>query len=269
MTPLLEVRDLAVRYSGLNAVDHVSLTVEPGTLIGLIGPNGAGKTTLVDALTGFTTPTTGAVFFGGENITRTPAHRRSRQGLARTFQSIELFEDLTVREHLLVSTERPHWFSMVADALRPHREPDGDDAIDWALDLLDLSEHAHRLPRELSQGQRKLVGVARALATRPALVLLDEPAAGLDTHESEMLGQRLRGLLDHGITVLLVDHDMGLVLGVCDSIWVLEFGRIIAHATPDEIRSNEAVVAAYLGGQSERRPERGSEPGDAPAESPT
>jgi branched-chain amino acid transport system ATP-binding protein len=251
MTPLLEVRDLAVRYSGLNAVDHVSLTVEPGTIVGLIGPNGAGKTTLVDALTGFTTPSTGAVLFGGEDITRTPAHRRSSRGLARTFQSIELFEDLTVREQLLVSTERTRWFSMVTEALRPHREPDND-AIEWALDLLDLSEHAYRLPRELSQGQRKLVGVARALAGRPSLVLLDEPAAGLDTHESEMLGHRLRGLIDHGITVLLVDHDVGLVLGVCDSIWVLEFGRIIAHASPDEIRSDAAVVAAYLGDQYHR-----------------
>jgi branched-chain amino acid transport system ATP-binding protein len=249
MTAILELRDLSVRYGGLNAVDHLSMTVEPGTFVGLIGPNGAGKTTLVDSITGFVSPSSGTVAFGGRDITRASAHHRARLGLRRTFQSIELFEDLTVRENVLVSTEPSRWYSVVTDLLWParwHPNP----LVDWALDLLGLTDHADRMPPELSQGQRKLVGVARALADEPKLVLLDEPAAGLDTAESEVLGGHLRGLLDHGITVLLVDHDMGLVLGVCDTIWVLDFGRIIAHSSPAEVRNDPSVIAAYLGTQA-------------------
>ena len=244
--PLLDVRDLAVSFGGLNAVDHVSMTVDAGTLVGLIGPNGAGKTTLVDALTGFVAPSSGDIVFDGRRLTRAPAHRRSRLGIARTFQSIELFEDLTVRENVLVSAEPSRWTAIVTDALWPSRRR-ANERADWALGLFGLLDQGERRPSELSQGQRKLVGVARALAGNPKLVLLDEPAAGLDTAESEVLGEHLRGLLDHGITVLLVDHDMGLVLGVCDTIWVLEFGRIIAHAAPAEIRNDAAVVTAYLG----------------------
>jgi branched-chain amino acid transport system ATP-binding protein len=246
VTPLLELDEVSVRYGGLNALDHVSLSVERGTLTGLIGPNGAGKTTIVDALTGFVPGATGTMTFDGRRLARVPPHRRARRGLARTFQSIELFEDLTVHENVLVSAEPSRWSSILTDTLLPKRRPRNEQA-EWALELVGLTAHAGRMPGELSQGQRKLVGVARALAAQPKLVLLDEPAAGLDTAESELLGRHLRGILDHGITVLLVDHDMGLVLGVCDTIWVLEFGRVIAHGTPAEIQRDQAVVTAYLG----------------------
>jgi branched-chain amino acid transport system ATP-binding protein len=249
VSALLDVDSLVVRYGGLNAVDGVSMSVEPGTLVGLIGPNGAGKTTFVDALTGFVTTAGGAITYNGRRIDRAPPHQRARRGLVRTFQSIELFEDLTVRENVLAAAEQSHWWSMLADAVAPRRGGTPAD-VDWALGLLGLDDCRGRLPSELSQGRRKLVGVARALASRPTLLLLDEPAAGLDTGESRMLGGHLRDVLQHGITVLLVDHDMGLVLGVCDTLWVLDYGRVIANGTPDEIRRNQDVIAAYLGGDS-------------------
>jgi branched-chain amino acid transport system ATP-binding protein len=243
---LLDISELVVRYGGVNAVDRVSLTVEPGTVVGLIGPNGAGKTTLVDALTGFVPAAQGTITFDGARIDDLSAHERARRGVVRTFQSIELFEDLTVRENVLAAAERTRWWSLFADAVAPSRgAPPAD--VDWALSLLELDDTAERLPSVLSLGQRKLVGVARALASRPKLLLLDEPAAGLDTGESQILGDHLRGVLDHGITVLLVDHDMALVLGVCDTLWVLDYGRLIAHGTPEEIQRNADVVTAYLG----------------------
>jgi len=249
VTPLLELRDVSVHFGGLAALDGASLSVEAGTLVGLIGPNGAGKTTLVDALTGFVTVSAGTMDFDGRRLTRIPPHRRARRGLARTFQSIELFEDLTVHQNVLVSAEPSRWYSILTDIFVPHARPENASA-DWALELVGLGAYGARMPGELSQGQRKLVGVARALAAEPKLVLLDEPAAGLDTAESELLGGHLRALLDHGITVLLVDHDMSLVLGVSDMIWVLEFGRVIARGTPTEIQRDEAVVTAYLGERS-------------------
>jgi ABC-type branched-subunit amino acid transport system ATPase component len=246
VSTLLDISDLVVRYGGVNAVDRVSLTVEPGTVVGLIGPNGAGKTTLVDALTGFVPTAQGTITFDGARIDDLPAHERARRGVVRTFQSIELFEDLTVRENVLAAAERTRWWSLFADVVTPARGVAPAD-VDWALSLFDLDETADRLPSVLSLGQRKLVGVARALASRPKLLLLDEPAAGLDTGESQILGMHLRGVLDHGITVLLVDHDMALVLGVCDTLWVLDYGRLIAHGTPEEIQHNADVVTAYLG----------------------
>jgi branched-chain amino acid transport system ATP-binding protein len=256
MASLLETANLSVSFGGLRAVDAVDVAVEPGGIVGLIGPNGAGKTTFIDALTGFVSAT-GRIGFDGRDITRTRADRRAHAGLARTWQSLELFDDLTVAENLQVAAEHATFARVVADLFRPHR-PGDTKAVDEALDLLDLTAIANRLPTELSHGQRKLVGVARALASRPRLVCMDEPAAGLDTSESEALGRRLRDIVGGGVTILLIDHDMGLVLSVCDYVYVLEFGRLIARGTPGEIRGNELVLAAYLGERARREVEVGS-----------
>ena len=246
---LLDVRGLRVVYGGVIAVNNVDLSVAEGHVQGLIGPNGAGKTSMIDALTGYHRPSAGSVLFGGTDITRTRAHRRARMGLVRTFQSVELFDDLTVDENLLVASERAGVGQALREIVMPARASDGS-AVDWATAVCDLGTVVDRYPHEISHGQRKLVGVARALAQRPRLVLLDEPAAGLDTDESIELGQRLRSLPDeHGVSVLLVDHDMGLVLSVCDRLMVLDFGSRIAEGTPAEIRQDPRVLAAYLGSQ--------------------
>jgi branched-chain amino acid transport system ATP-binding protein len=243
---LLHVDALRVSYGGVIAVDDVDLRVEEGSVVGLIGPNGAGKTSTIDALTGYHAPASGSVTFAGEDITRLKPHTRARRGLVRTFQSVELFDDLTVEENLLVASQRMGVSAALRDLLLPVRKhPRGD--VDWALDLCGLTDVADRYPTELSHGLRKLVGVARALAQKPRLVLMDEPAAGLDTDESEELGRHLAALPQAGVTVLLVDHDMSLVLGICDAVVVLDFGRVIARGTPQEIRADEAVVGAYLG----------------------
>ncbi len=245
---LFEARGLSVRYGGVSANEDVDLEVPEGALVGLIGPNGAGKTTFLDAVTGFTPPSAGTIRFGGEVLDDVPAHRRAARGLVRTFQSLELFEDVSVRDNLLAAADRPGWRDLVRDLVRPERPTPGAEAADRALRLVGLEAMAERQPTELSHGQRTLVGVARALAMQPRLLLLDEPAGGLDTAESEELGHRLRGLVDDdGISVLLVDHDMGLVFGVCDVIHVLDFGRVIASGTPEEIRRDPQVLSAYLG----------------------
>lgn len=253
---MIEVKDLTVRFGGVTPLDSMTARFEPGTN-GLIGPNGAGKTSMIDALTGYHRPAAGRVRFGGRDVTRMRPHLRARAGLVRTFQSVELFDDLTVDENLLVAAEHAGLRHALRDLFLPARAPDRTD-VDWAIGVCGLTDIVDRYPREISHGQRKLVGVGRALAQRPRLVLLDEPAAGLDTDESLALGRRLRSLPDeHGVTVLLVDHDMGLVLGVCDHILVLDFGRQIARGTPEEIRSDPRVLKAYLGSQGSAQ--RGAE----------
>jgi branched-chain amino acid transport system ATP-binding protein len=181
----------------------------------------------------------------GKELSGRPPHERARLGLARTWQSIELFDDLTVRENLTVASYRPSVWSTVKEVLS--RPVGSTAAAEAALKLLGLDGMVDAMPSELTQGQRKLVGVARALAAEPRLVCLDEPAAGLDTKESVELGGRLRGIVNAGMPVLLVDHDMGLVLGISDYVVVLEFGKVIARGKPDEVRRHPRVVAAYLG----------------------
>lgn len=242
MTALLRARDVAVRFGGVHALAGVDLEVQEGQLVGLIGPNGAGKTTFVDAMTGFV-PYTGRIELDGRDLAGLPPHARARAGLARTWQSTELFDDLNIRENLAVAAHRTS-----GRARRRLRWPTTTSvATDESLDLVELGWAGEMMPGDLSQGQRKVAGVARAIAMRPRLLCLDEPAAGLDTSESEELGQRLRGLADSGTSMLLIDHDMGLVLSICDQVFVLEFGRLVAAGPPDVVRRDPSVITAYLG----------------------
>jgi branched-chain amino acid transport system ATP-binding protein len=249
MMELLRTTDMTVSFGGLRAVDAVDFSVEQGKLVGLIGPNGAGKTTFIDGITGFV-PATGKIEFLGHDIANEPAHKRARRGLGRTWQSLELFEDLTINENLRVAADRQSAIGFLADLVLPQRRRNQAN-VEFALDVLGLRDLAERMPNEISQGQRKLVSAARALAARPQLVCMDEPAAGLDTTESQELGRRMRDIIDAGITIFLVDHDMGLVLNVCDYIYVIEFGAKIAEGTPDEIKNDPRVIEAYLGSSAE------------------
>jgi ABC-type branched-subunit amino acid transport system ATPase component len=243
---LLSVQDVSVRFGGVKALDGVTFEVVEGQLFGLIGPNGAGKTTLIEAVSGFLPQATGSVDFAGRPLTGLPAYRRAQLGLVRTFQAIELFDDLTVRENLVAAAHRRTWWQSLADMVLPRRDRQVA-VVDDVLDLLELGAVGHLHPPQLSQGQRKLAGVARALACSPRLVMLDEPAAGLDSDESLALGERLRAVVTSGVTVLLVDHDMGLVLGTCDRLVVLDFGKVLASGTPAQIRTDQRVIDAYLG----------------------
>jgi branched-chain amino acid transport system ATP-binding protein len=251
MSTLLDARQVTVTYGGVHANDHVDLTIEEGQFVGLIGANGAGKTTFVDAITGFAPVAEGQVTFAGDDITALAPEQRAARGLVRTFQSLELFDDLTVYDNLLVACEPSRLWSLPRDIFRRTRPPEIEERVHWALDTVGASQFATRLPEDLSHGQRKLVGIARALAARPRLVLLDEPAAGLDAAESAALSTVLRGLLLEGISVFLIDHDMSLVLSVCDYVFVLDFGHIVAQGPPSVIRRDPAVIAAYLGDSSE------------------
>jgi sulfate-transporting ATPase len=229
----LRVVGLSVSYGGVAAVAGVSFAVRSGTITGLIGPNGAGKTTTMDALCGFA-GYRGTIELRGRPLEGLAPHRRARLGLGRTFQGIDLYDDLTVEENVVVGQYTAGSTASTAD-------------LDQLLATLELSPVRDRNVRELSQGRRQLVSVARALAGRPTLLLLDEPAAGLDSSESQWLADRLRAVRDGGVTILLVDHDVNLVLGLCDEIHVLDFGHLISSGPPDAIRGDPAVAEAYLG----------------------
>ena len=230
---VLHVDGLSVRYGGVTAVDTVALRVPRGGIVGLIGPNGAGKTSAIDAITGFA-KSTGSVALDDARIDGLKPHQRVRRGLARTFQALELYDDLTVEENV----------SAAAFGLRGAARHG---AVQQALDLVGIADLRERHAGDLSQGQRQLVSIARACAADPQVVLLDEPAAGLDSTESQWLGDRIHAISATGTGVLLIDHDVALVLDVCDYIYVLDFGRVIAEGAPDTIRADRAVIDAYLG----------------------
>jgi len=236
---LLEAKDLNVRFGAHHAVVDVSFSVDAGQIVGLIGPNGAGKTTTFNAVTGVQT-CTGVVQLDGVDVSRAPAHRRARLGMNRTFQRLEVFGSMTSYENVLTAAEI---------SARAHRRPlrDAVAVADDIVDLLGLGEIAGRRADALPTGQARLVELGRALATRPKVVLLDEPASGLDEHESAHLAEVLTGLTERETALLLVEHDVDLVMRLCSEIYVLDFGEVIAHGTPDDIRGDAKVQDAYLG----------------------
>ncbi len=244
--PVLRTEALMVRFGGLVALNGVTLDCERGQLTGLIGPNGAGKTTFVDAVTGYLpNNSAGSVLVEGVDVFGRAPHRLAHDGLTRTWQTLELFDDISVRANLDVASERLTVVGAAIDFFRPNRR---NDRVDEVLDLLAMSDIADRRSSELSQGQRKMVGVGRALVASTAkIILLDEPAAGLDKAETEWFGTQLRHLCEQGLTMLLIEHDMGLVFNVCDRIHVLVFGELRASGTPQQIRGDPEVIAAYLG----------------------
>lgn len=243
----LSVSGVTLRFGGVVALEDVSLDVQPGTVVGLLGPNGAGKTSLVDVVTGYAQPSSGTVCLGGTDITSWSATKRSRAGLGRTFQALELFDDLTVSENLMAASDRRDLLAYLTDLVWPGRSRLTGTAA-AAVDELELAETLDRRPRELSYGQQRLVAIARAVATRPAVLLLDEPCAGLDEHESAELGHLIRRLADEWrIAVLLIEHDVDLVLNTSDRVVVLESGRVIFEGAPGDVSADPRVRSAYLG----------------------
>ncbi|HEY9564431.1 MAG TPA: ABC transporter ATP-binding protein, partial [Nocardioides sp.] len=243
----LEVQAVSVNFGGVSALQDVTLRVEPGEVVGVLGPNGAGKTTLLDVISGFTHPLRGEVLLNGTTVDRWSPERRARAGIVRSWQAVELFEEMTVRENLLVAADPKSPWRYLLDLVRPGVQPSTTVIEDVVRDL-DLHEHLDRRPSELPQGIARMVGIARAIAAEPRVLLLDEPAAGLDATESAELGAEIRRLAQgRGIGVLLVEHDVPMLMAVCDRLVAIDFGRRIAAGTPDEVGNDPAVVAAYLG----------------------
>jgi branched-chain amino acid transport system ATP-binding protein len=252
---ILDVDGLTLKFGGLTALDDVSFHINEGEILGLIGPNGAGKTTCFNAITGVYRPTSGTIRFNGDSLAGKKRFEITQAGIARTFQNIRLFPTMTALENVLVGADAQHTTGMFSALFRlpKHRreEAEGHDLAMQLLRFMGLANKADELAANLSYGDQRRLEIARAMATKPKLICLDEPAAGFNPQEKRVLMDLIRKVRDQGFTVLLIEHDMRLVMGVTDRIVVLEFGKKIAEGAPAEIRDNPAVIAAYLGVEEE------------------
>lgn len=252
--PLLDMQDVSIVFGGLRAVSNVNLHIDEGELIGLIGPNGAGKTTAFNMITGVYTPTEGKIYFDGKLVNGKRSYQVTQMGMARTFQNIRLFSELSVLDNVKIACNIHIKYSLPEAILRVKNYfTEEEQVTQQAMDLLKLFHldvYADNLAKNLPYGAQRRLEIARALATRPKLLLLDEPAAGMNPQETKELMDMIRWLRDNfQIAILLIEHDMGLVMGVCERLYVLEYGFCIATGTPDEIKHNKAVIKAYLGGE--------------------
>jgi len=252
---LLEVDDVSIRFGGLTALDSVTFDIREGEILGLIGPNGAGKTTCFNVMTGVYQATSGRVVFDGTPLAKLKRHQITQLGIARTFQNIRLFRSMTVLENVMVGADAHSkvgfWDALLRTPRHRHTEEESTTRAKELLKIVGITARHDELAANLSYGDQRRLEIARAMATGPKLLCLDEPAAGFNPAEKQRLMDLIRKVRDEGYTVLLIEHDMRLVMGVTDRIVVLEFGRKIAEGVPAEIRDNPAVIAAYLGVEEE------------------
>lgn len=252
MAELLKVDNVSMVFGGLRAVSNLSMHIDEGELIGLIGPNGAGKTTAFNMITGVYTPTEGKVYFNGQQSSGKKSYQVTQMGMARTFQNIRLFSELSVIDNVKIAYNMHVTYNLADAIVRDGKYLSEEEFITQkALDLLKifhLEEEAHEVAKNLPYGKQRRLEIARALATEPKLLLLDEPAAGMNPQETKELMEMIRWIRkEFNLSILLIEHDMGLVMGVCERIYVLEYGMNIAEGTPEEIKHNTRVIEAYLG----------------------